>query len=373
MAAYLLFALLAFCSAQSLSPAPTPCLAPPGNFCSGGAVLICPPGSYCTGGGAVPVMCPPGSFSSTSGASTFATCKPCTVGSYAASAGLSACSVCPAGMFCAVPQSLLFGVYRGSITASSSAYGVVTADIFAPGYCAAEGIRTVGGCVYSASISNAVVDMQLEATNSTSFRVIWDTAGGHDTGVQFFYQTISSGGWVSLGSVGSSSAGWGSHFFTSPLPITNFRYRCVGTNWCKVDYVNILECPDSHCPLSSINPIVCPIATFSNAGAASCTPCSSGSFASSIGSTLCQQCPGGHYCPSNTSSWAHFINCGRGNYCPTGSGTPIPCPYQMPPSGGWGALQDQGPAFLVETAQCLNQCFWNQTSVGALGNALSKC
>ena len=37
---------------------------------------------------------------------------------------------------------------------------------------------------------------------------------------------------------------------------------------------------------------------------------------------------------------------------------------------GWGALQAQGPAFLVETASCLNHCFWNFTSGDGL---LSRC
>ncbi len=43
------------------------------------------------------------------------------------------------------------------------------------------------------------------------------------------------------------------------------------------------------------------------------------------------------------------LQCGRGNYCPDGSAAPTPCPFQMPPSGGWGALQVQGPAFLHGT------------------------
>ena len=97
--------------------------------------------------------------------------------------------------------------------------------------------------------------------------------------------------------------------------------------------------------------------------------CPAGTYNSSAGSASCQQCPGGHYCPAGTSSWAR-LNCGRGNYCPDGSGAPTPCPYQVPPTGGWGALQVQGPAFLVETAHCLNHCFWNFTSGDGV---LSKC
>jgi len=82
-------------------------------------------------------------------------------------------------------------------------------------------------------------------------------------------------------------------------------------------------------------------------------------------------CPGGHVCPKGISSFANF-NCGRGNYCPPGSAAPTPCPYQQPPPEGWGAQQVQGPAFLVETARCLNHCFWNSTS-GDSNSKLSTC
>ena len=112
---------------------------------------------------------------------------------------------------------------------------------------------------------------------------------------------------------------------------------------------------------------LCPEGSFSVAS--NCTLCPFGTYASSRGSTACSPCPGGHYCPTGTSSWA-YLNCGRGNYCPDGSGAPSPCPYQVPPIGGWGALQVQGPAFLVETAHCLNHCFWNFTSGDGM---LSKC
>ena len=97
--------------------------------------------------------------------------------------------------------------------------------------------------------------------------------------------------------------------------------------------------------------------------------CPAGTFAPPSPAASCNQCPGGHFCPTGTSSWAQ-LNCGRGNYCPDGSISPTPCPFQVPPSGGWGALQVQGPAFLLETAKCLNHCFWNYTSGNGM---LSKC
>jgi hypothetical protein len=143
---------------------------------------------------------------------------------------------------------------------------------------------------------------------------------------------------------------------------------CPASYYC-ISGVPVLCPAGSCCPLSSIDKLLCPKGSFSKAGAANCTLCPAGTFTSIAGSTSCQQCPGGHYCPTGTSSWAR-LNCGRGNYCPDGSGAPKPCPYQVPPTGGWGALQVQGPAFLVETAHCLNHCFWNFTSGDGM---LSKC
>ena len=140
----------------------------------------------------------------------------------------------------------------------------------------------------------------------------------------------------------------------------NTPRRCPAGSFCPYIYTS-LTCPTS--------PELCPKGSFSNAGATNCTLCPAGTFAPATGSTSCQQCPGGHFCPAGTSSWAR-LNCGRGNYCPDGSGTPTPCPYQVPPTGGWGALQVQGPAFLVETSHCLNHCFWNFTSGDGV---LSKC
>ena len=131
----------------------------------------------------------------------------------------------------------------------------------------------------------------------------------------------------------------------SPSCVAPPGYLCSGGS--------VLTCPTgSYCP-----------------GGANASLCPSGTFSDTVGASICTRCPGGHYCPAGTSSWAR-LGCGRGNYCPDGSGAPLPCPFQVPPSGGWGDLQAQGPAFLVETAQCLNHCFWDSTSGDGM---LSKC
>ena len=201
---------------------------------------------------------------------------------------------------------------------------------------------------------------------------------------------ISNAGLVSTvaGGVAGFSNGFGLlALFNAPTGITsspngslfvsdsnNHRIRLLTCVPCPASYYCFsgapVLCPaGSYCPLSSTNATLCPHGSFSNAGAANCTLCPAGTYTSITGSTSCQQCPGGHYCPAGTSSWAR-LNCGRGNYCPDGSGAPTPCPYQVPPTGRWGTLQVQGPAFLAETAHCLNHCFWNFTSGDGM---LSKC
>ena len=148
---------------------------------------------------------------------------------------------------------------------------------------------------------------------------------------------------------------------TCPCFSGTFTFQCPTT-------VVGATCPDPT-PAPSFT---CTAGSYKAFCASNCTLCPAGTFNSATGSVSavsCQQCPGGHYCPVGTSSWAR-LNCGRGNYCPDGSGAPTPCPLQVPPTGEWGVMQAQGPAFLVETARCLNHCFWNFTSGDGM---LSKC
>lgn len=153
--------------------------------------------------------------------------------------------------------------------------------------------------------------------------------------------------------------------------------RIYNTSKTTANLSSIASCcyspPGSYCALFYGDSTPCAAGSFQNlSGALSCTLCPGGTYSEQSGAvsiSACQPCPGGHYCPSNTSSWAR-LNCGRGNFCPVASGAPTPCPFQVPPSGGWGALQVQGPAFLVETARCQNQCYWNATSGDGV---LSRC
>ena len=117
----------------------------------------------------------------------------------------------------------------------------------------------------------------------------------------------------------------------------------------------------------------CAAGAWCAAGAAIGTPCPAGTFNARTGAATvaaCLPCPGGHYCPLGTGSTA-LLACGVGNFCPDASSAPRPCPLQLPPTGGWGAQLVQGPAFVVETAHCLNHCYWNYTA--GTDGLLSKC
>jgi ATP-dependent protease HslVU (ClpYQ) peptidase subunit len=141
----------------------------------------------------------------------------------------------------------------------------------------------------------------------------------------------------------------------------------------KVRLIYPFSCsPGTYANFTSRSCFMCPPGSFSAiAMAPLCSPCAAGTFTMKTGSTSCEACYGGHYCPVGTSS---RLKCGRGNYCPDGSAVPITCPIQIAPLPyfSWAShpSKAQGPAFLVETAHCLNHCFWNFTSGDGM---LSKC
>ena len=127
-------------------------------------------------------------------------------------------------------------------------------------------------------------------------------------------------------------------------------------------------------PSASPSPPPCfaPPGSFCNGSVV--TPCPPGTFAQAGGThTACAVCLEGHFCPSGTASAAR-MNCGVGHFCAAGAAAPRRCPTQLapPPFAAWEQhpLRVQGPAFLVETAACLNHCFWNFSSGDG---ALSRC
>ena len=182
---------------------------------------------------------------------------------------------------------------------------------------------------------------------------------------------ISQSGTVTTLS-GSLSAGYADGFeakFSYPRSVGIYDGRIYIGEQTAVRQLTCVPCPASYycfsgvpvicpagtyCPLSSTNATLCPLGSFSAAGSANCTLCPGGTFASSAGSTSCQQCPPGHYCPAGSMRW-NDKNCGRGNYCPWGSSAPVSCGPKGAVDPALGA--SNGPAWLSDVAACRNHCY----------------
>ena len=98
-------------------------------------------------------------------------------------------------------------------------------------------------------------------------------------------------------------------------------------------------CPvGKYCPASAQAPTDCPIGTYNAVTGATddsyCLPCKSGQFCATTGlSAPTGDCSEGYYCIEGASSATpsadpdgKFGPCTTGNYCPTKTGAPIPCP-----------------------------------------------
>ena len=383
---------------------------PSGYYCSLTNATRCPAGSYCPSNSTNYTTCSSGSYSSAGAAA----CTLCSSGSFAPLNGSTSCTACPNGWTsnvtgaianssCNILSTIVscpsgwnasssrmacYLARASSATwtlASSSCSSLARSAGFSLGYLAsmttsAEAFTVEALCIAASTVSNGC----WFGLNDPSASIFPVSASSPLWG---FQNPFASNIWMtslqgqSYWAYGrpdnkaySAVALWKSHGWAldDDWITDSLSYVCEGM-WCPAGFICISgaasPCPaGSFCPYAT-NASLCSSGSFSNAGASTCTLCPAGTFTSATGSTSCQQCPGGHYCPAGTSSWAR-LNCGRGNYCPDGSGSPTPCPYQVPPTGGWGALQVQGPAFLVETARCLNHCFWNFTSGDGM---LSKC
>ena len=188
---------------------------------------------------------------------------------------------------------------------------------------------------------------------------------------------ITLAGGSTMGTTSGSTNGVGTAaLFNAPVGVavdTSGTVIVADRSNNKIRLIYPFTCsPGTYANFTSRSCIMCLPGSFSSASmATSCSPCAAGTFAKPYGATSCEVCPGGHYCPAGTSS---RLKCGRGYYCPDGSALPIPCPIQIVPVpyASWAShpLTAQGPAFLVETAHCLNHCFFNFTSGDGM---LSKC
>ena len=293
------------CPANSFYPTAgaTACNCPAGTYQNGAVCAECPAGSYSTAGMATCNTCNPGTFTSqtkqslcsTCSAGTYsrrgetactgcspgtytsdgASCHTCGAGTYAPNYGQSGCTDCPATYYCPAPYSAAVSCTKGNVCPAKSADQSIcpaqkccTADLLsAPNMdpCTA-GSFCPAGC-----------------STPTSCTPGRQCASGSSSG-----QTCSVGTFCSGGNV-------------------------VGT-----------ACPQgAYCPAGSSAAVLCPRGTASQTlnaqAAATCIPCSPGTYADAMGKITCDGCPKGTY--MSRSGAEICTGCLTGTYTSTLSNT----------------------------------------------------
>jgi len=248
-----------------------PC--PAGFFCLGNDTMpgICPPGKYCPEGTTgAQKNCPSGTYSNAVGLSSEAQCTRCEPSYYCYEAGSTTPSgQCAAGYYCRYACSTQFGTgtHPEHVGGDCPKGAYCPAAISDPVLCPAG--------TYSAN------DRNTEESNCLSC-----TAGKYCAGLGL--SAVS----------GSCSAG----------------YFCTGG-------ATAAKPPNDHTGGE------CPIGSFCVEGSPNATACPAGTYASTVRSSSCTQCPAAYYCPVGTGNYVPNI-CPAGYFCPDGTKAPFtnPCP-----------------------------------------------
>ncbi|OAF72051.1 hypothetical protein A3Q56_00182 [Intoshia linei] len=321
---------------------------------------ICPIGHFCTSGTVLPEPCPSGTFRSTTGAKLVGDCAKCPTGKYcdgiANSQSVKICkagyfcpensimaslvgNVCPIGYYCPEGSSVQIicasGTYQPQVGQSScipcptsnfcdNSGGAITlsdATLCPKGHICREG--TSSSTQYPCQIGtykSAVGSLDISQCEPCPGGFYCDT-----TGIVTPTKKCSAG-----------------------TAIIIFRYYCIlGAKTATPTQsllANICK-PGHYCVVGSVNPIPCPIGSFSSSfglkTATECTDCTAGKYCETKGLLVpTGSCEKGYYCkikassPSETKCSAKFycpqgttveIDCPIGFFCPIGTAEPITC------------------------------------------------
>ncbi len=269
------------CAPSSLSDsASLPC--PAGSACGIGTgfgnvtLLACALGSFCPNGTQFPTQypCPPGTFTASRFLTSSSQCTTCYPGSFCSGGGSAVSGACAAGYFC--PNATAFPTQYPCLAGTFSTL-----------------------------------------TNLTDARECWACPPGKFC-PQATSVPINCPAGTFTNNVSTQTNGPG------PYPA------------CQL-------CPaGSFCITGSIDPIICSPSTFSGAGASSCSSCQAGYYCPENGTTNAKMlstflCPQGQFCPPGVSVIPSLAthSCPLGYYCPQATTAPIACPagYYMDATG----------------------------------------
>ena len=334
-----------FCSMPGLAAPEGNCSG--GYYCPAGSVSqtpnehICPTGHYCPPGSSSPLSCPAGTYINSTGNVDKGDCMECALGMYCLLNGLSepsgACSpgyFCPGGQISATPSN--FSCPEGHFCLSGSFEpqpcppgtfqdAPVQSECLPcpPGYyCdpAENGDSPITSflsfvcpegsyCLEGTEYANQYQCPLGTFSNSTGLEMESDCQsclGGYYCGERglIFPNMMCSAGYFCL--AGADRA--------APM-LEGFADVCP---------------PGSYCPEGTVDPINCPIGTFSNESELhsemECTPCTAGFFCDTPGITEPSgPCNAGYVCEGYAEN-AFWEVCPAGNFCPKQSEKPEPCP-----------------------------------------------
>lgn len=305
----------------------------------------CPYGHYCNMGVTSPTPCPVGTYLNATGSQSFSDCIPCTAGYYCGNDGLSDPSgPCEPGYFC--PE--------GSISPNNASY------ICTPGHSCPEASETeiiCEGGTYQPNFgqSNCTIcperfycpfNVSNPLTEFFDCPIGFYCPQGTQTSTQF---PCPPGTYNSLQNRGNltecNPCLGGTYCATDAIPSSSGSGQCLGGYFCILgattpnpsDGVMGDICPlGYYCPQGSIEPLECPIGTFSPVNGTieidDCIPCSPGEYCEQSGLPQSSgSCDPGYFCTARSTTPTPTDGivgdfCQAGFFCPRGSNLPLPCP-----------------------------------------------
>ncbi|CAH1797049.1 unnamed protein product [Owenia fusiformis] len=299
-----------------------PC--PAGSWCHEGDPVPqpCPPGHYClTSVG--PTECPRLTYRDTEGAANISECHACPAGFWCNQTGMTNYTnhLCPVGMYCdegQEPSLCPAGRMRPNQGAGSWVECEPCRDGF---YCPNDTINTQGIPCPATFMCPHYYDV-----NS----IEWGASAPIEC----------PGGYFCPNKTGDPLLCPGGYYCPNA---TDVPYLCNFSYYCP----NGTETPQK-CPLGN--------RALDHPGLRwmyqeSCELCPGGTYGNHSERLVCNQCPGGYYCPEGTGNGDSYT-CPNGSYCPPGSSQPSPCPL------GYYGNRERAEVF-TDCAECPENTFNN--------------
>ena len=256
---------------------------------------LCPSGYYCNKTTEMPeaTPCPPGTFSYVMGLSSVTECQLCEPGKYCpAPAATNATDYCPAGVYCEYGAASS----NGTVGELGGSGGICPAGHWC-GFATVVPERCTNG-TYNPNTGSTSMDACLACTPGFYCE---------DAGISRPTAAVEAGYYAPLYCTDSTC---------SNTPCGSGCDFMVG-GACPRGYSCALEATSA-----AVNTVLSGSVTVR--AAVLPTPCAEGSYSPNVGAASCLVCPGGFYCPKQTTAPEL---CPEGKYCPEGTGLGIPdCP-----------------------------------------------